>query len=221
MLLVFLRFLRQHRQWPKVRLPRCKLQYREPKPTQSSSVPTKKFCHISKIHRVHGNFLGNVSRALWRFALQLLRGVMNWGGTNEQIQRARKWEDRREGWGRGPNGGLAAHAPTGRANLTVNFDLFLAILVDVSKEIVHLPHQLQVAQGQLVWGDPEEVPHWRKSPGGSRIKYSAAKFRSIVFKKRAMFKQPPQHVTFKQPDRNCWYKTRYKPGAHVCLMDAQ
>lgn len=46
--------------------------------------------------------------------------------------------------------------------LTVNFDLLLAVLVDVTDEVVHLPHQLQVAEGDFVRRHPEQVPHGGK-----------------------------------------------------------
>lgn len=41
-------------------------------------------------------------------------------------------------------------APHSGMYLTVNFDLLLPVLVDIPDEIVHLPHQLQVAEGQFI-----------------------------------------------------------------------
>lgn len=43
--------------------------------------------------------------------------------------------------------------------LAVNFDLLLAVLVDVADEVVHLLHELQVAEGQFVRGHAKHVPH--------------------------------------------------------------
>lgn len=48
--------------------------------------------------------------------------------------------------------------------LAVNFDLLVTILVDVPNEIVHLSHQLKVAEGKFVRGYPEHIPHGSKCP---------------------------------------------------------
>lgn len=42
--------------------------------------------------------------------------------------------------------------------LTVNFDLLLVVLVDVTDKVVHLLHELQVAEGQFVRGHAKHVP---------------------------------------------------------------
>lgn len=47
----------------------------------------------------------------------------------------------------------------------VDLDLLVSVLVDFPDEVVHLSHQLEVAQGQLVRGHPEHVPHGSKRPG--------------------------------------------------------
>lgn len=59
----------------------------------------------------------------------------------------------------------ASVGPRSGMYLTVNFDLLLPVLVDIPDEIVHLPHQLQVAEGQFIRRHPEHVPHGRKCPG--------------------------------------------------------
>lgn len=73
-----------------------------------------------------------------------------------------RWRRRRSG---GAKGAEAPPGPRSGTNLAVDFDLLLPVLVDVPDEIVHLPHQLQVAEGQFVRGHPEHVPHGRKRPG--------------------------------------------------------
>lgn len=50
----------------------------------------------------------------------------------------------------------------------MNLDLLVAVLVNFPDEVVHLPHQLEVAEGQLVRGDPEHVPHGCERPGETR-----------------------------------------------------
>lgn len=56
-------------------------------------------------------------------------------------------------------------APHSGTDLTVNFDLLLPVLADIPDEVVHLPHQLQVAEGQFIRRHPEHVPHGSKCPG--------------------------------------------------------
>lgn len=68
--------------------------------------------------------------------------------------------------------------------LTVNFDLLLAVLVDVTDEVVHLPHQLQVAEGDFVRRHPEQVPHGGKCAvggGGIQRYYHHLQCHSTIF----------------------------------------
>lgn len=45
----------------------------------------------------------------------------------------------------------------------MNFDLLFTVLVDVTDEVIHLPHELQVAEALFVRGHAKHVPH-----GGER-----------------------------------------------------
>lgn len=55
----------------------------------------------------------------------------------------------------------------GGVYLLVRLALLLPVAGDLLEQVVQLLHQLQVAECQLVGGDPEHLPERRKSPAGA------------------------------------------------------
>lgn len=75
-------------------------------------------------------------------------------------------DGQRGGWaGEGGNLGYGGGGRGGTRYLLVHPALLLAVARDLLDEVVQLLHQLQVAQGQLVRGDAENLPERREGPG--------------------------------------------------------
>lgn len=51
----------------------------------------------------------------------------------------------------------------------MRLELLLAVTEHVLDEVLQLPGQLQVAEGQLVRGDAEDFPERGKGPGDGRV----------------------------------------------------
>lgn len=99
-----------------------------------------------------------------------------------------------EGWAKGGRGGFGGGDggdDGGWWYLLVHAALLLAVARDLLDEVVQLLHQLQVAEGQLVRGDAENLPERREGPEEDREGGAEARMKLVL--------PPPPNLTLGWP----------------------